>query len=329
MNIPKTITDINQLIHDRVEEDQTLEYKSADALQAAKKSEISKDVSAMANSIGGLIIYGLSELQEKGKKHLPGSISPIDRKEFSLERLEQIINSNISPRIDGIHLYAINMDEGKALYVVEIPQGNTAHQNLNDHRYYKRYNRECLSLIDQDIRDLMSRGNSPKIDLEFKIILTVDKIKQKDPSDIPGFQSFIAPKYVYHDEYSAKLIVIPKNIGSVYAKYVNYSVFIPMHVLDLKANSNKIIDKRIEFYRENTIVDYKAGISRFDPILPGQTGLRKSINLRDQPHLTESEILWSAQADNARSNTGKIKLSDIKKDEEKKDSDRSKPSFYI
>jgi hypothetical protein len=59
-----TIEGIQALIRSRTEESLTLEYKAAKALTATGKrdfrDEISKDVSSMANSAGGRIIYGVS-----------------------------------------------------------------------------------------------------------------------------------------------------------------------------------------------------------------------------------------------------------------------------
>lgn len=53
-----------------IEESSTLDYKAADALGLTdrKRKEITKDVSAMANSAGGVIIYGLKEYDELGKE---------------------------------------------------------------------------------------------------------------------------------------------------------------------------------------------------------------------------------------------------------------------
>ena len=54
------IEDIEQLIENEVEENIHLDYKSEGALEKSekKRNEIIKDVSAFANSDGGIIIYG-------------------------------------------------------------------------------------------------------------------------------------------------------------------------------------------------------------------------------------------------------------------------------
>ncbi len=52
-----------ELIHLKQEEGLQLDFKRAESLDSAdkKKMEISKDVSAFANSAGGAIIYGMAE----------------------------------------------------------------------------------------------------------------------------------------------------------------------------------------------------------------------------------------------------------------------------
>ena len=73
MLIPKTKRDLDRLIADGVEENISLDYKAADSLQNTdgKKKEIAKDISAMANSAGGVIIYGIKEHDAVDMRHLP------------------------------------------------------------------------------------------------------------------------------------------------------------------------------------------------------------------------------------------------------------------
>src|SRR5215212_7814039 len=58
-----TESEIQRYIDDEEEESLTLDYKAASALAKSdgKKTEIAIAVSAMANSAGGIIIYGLRE----------------------------------------------------------------------------------------------------------------------------------------------------------------------------------------------------------------------------------------------------------------------------
>lgn len=161
--------ELQRHIDDGVEESLNLEYKAAGAIEKHpdKKEEITKDVSAMANSAGGIIIYGLQEYSAKSKKHLAEKITPIDRTQFSKEWLEQIINS-IQPKITGIIIHPVNLNTGinDVAYVVEIPQSTDAHQ-ARDKKYYKRFNFMCEAMEDYEIRDVMNRATLPDVDVEF------------------------------------------------------------------------------------------------------------------------------------------------------------------
>src|SRR5262245_49803180 len=95
--------DIQQLIDDKIEESITLDYKASAALSRTdnkKVTELTKDVSAFANSAGGTIVYGVAE--DPSDRRLPGGIDGgVDPKDISREWLEQILNTRIQRRVDG------------------------------------------------------------------------------------------------------------------------------------------------------------------------------------------------------------------------------------
>ncbi|MEO9513247.1 MAG: ATP-binding protein [Flavobacteriaceae bacterium] len=170
-----TLKKIEQYITDGIEENIHLDYKGAGSISKSreKKKEISKDVSAFANSDGGVIIYGVREFDEKEKSHLPEKIDPISGQEFTKEWLEQIINSTISPRIKGIIITPIQTsekDKNDIVYVVEIPKSNTAHQS-QDKRYYRRYNFQSIMMDDWEIKDIINRQSKTNIEIEFETVI--------------------------------------------------------------------------------------------------------------------------------------------------------------
>jgi hypothetical protein len=154
---------LQALIVDRVEERFDLEYKAAAALDDKAKNDITKDISAMANSAGGTIIYGLAQFDDAAREHLPERITAVDRVAFSKEWLEQM-TSQIRPRIPDLRIHSIQLSTGpdNVVYVVEVPQGTTAHQ-ARDFRYYRRYNFEAVPMADHEIRDVMNRRAHPRI----------------------------------------------------------------------------------------------------------------------------------------------------------------------
>jgi hypothetical protein len=184
---------INQFIRDGIEENIHLDYKGSGSISKTpdKKKEISKDVSAFANSDGGTIIYGVREFDEIGKTHLPEKIDPIDANEYSKEWLEQIISSTISPTIQNIIIIPIQIgtkEENKVIYVVEIPKSNTAHQ-MNDKRYYRRYNFQSIAMEDWEIKDVINRLEKTDVQLEFEYMPPL--IFLKEHLDMPEIEVYI------------------------------------------------------------------------------------------------------------------------------------------
>lgn len=190
--IPKnmwSLDKINQFIKDGIEENIHLDYKGAGSISKStdKKKEISKDVSAFANSDGGTIIYGVREFDEHGKTHLPEKIDPINANEYSKEWLEQIINSTISPTIPNIIITPIQVgtkEDNKVIYVVEIPKSNTAHQ-MSDKRYYRRYNFQSIAMEDWEIKDVINRLDRTDVQLEFEYTPPLKFLKEHPDIETP------------------------------------------------------------------------------------------------------------------------------------------------
>ncbi|MEM8859755.1 MAG: ATP-binding protein [Chloroflexota bacterium] len=160
--------ELKRYIREGIEESLTLDYKSGAALNkdanSNRNKEIAKDVSAMANSAGGVIIYGIGEENSNGRFR-PATLAPVHRSACSRETLEQIISSNIQPRISGIKIYPIPLSSGPddVAYVVLIPQSHTVHQVATNKRYYKRFNFESVPMEDFEIRDVLNRQAHPDV----------------------------------------------------------------------------------------------------------------------------------------------------------------------
>jgi hypothetical protein len=161
--------DILSLIKDQVQESLTFDYKKSDALARTegKKTELSKDVSAFANSAGGIILYGMEE-----DKHYPIKIDVgFDPNDISKEWIEQVINSAIQPKIDGLRINQIALNQsspGRVIYAVTIPAATSrAPHQANDKRYYKRYNFQSVPMEDYEIRDTFRRASTPDLYMDF------------------------------------------------------------------------------------------------------------------------------------------------------------------
>jgi hypothetical protein len=327
MNLEK----IESYIENKIEENLNLDYKASGSLQRNdnKTSEISKDVSAFANSDGGIIIYGIKE--DQINRHLPDSIDPINRNEISKEWLEQIIQSKIRPRINGIIIHSVSVTEQthEVVYVVEIPKSNTAHQ-ANDKKYYKRFNFNSEPMYDYEIRDILNRNKSPIIDIELEIKKYTYEVKQQNfgipPFNIEtgGIHQNSEPSKEYKTNYILRIFA--RNNGRVLANYLNAYIEIPEKYL----KENESLGEGLSsIFMENTIrdivdsnfipnmngggyADHKYGPSRYDPILPTRSLLLESVKLNEK-FIESIDILeWKVYSDNAEPRSGNIKLSEIK-----------------
>lgn len=158
-----TEKDLRNLIETQAEESTYLDFKAAGALDKTndKRAEIAKDVSAFANSDGGIIVYGIKE-----ENHVANGFSFIDGNEYTKEWLERVINDGIQRRISEVQIFPIrvNGDIKQTVYVVKIPRSeNAPHMCVKRHIYYRRYNFESVPMEDYEIRDLYNRTIIPKL----------------------------------------------------------------------------------------------------------------------------------------------------------------------
>jgi len=168
MLVLKDKSDLDRLVAENIQESLTLDYKSATALGKSnqQRNELCKDVSAFANSAGGQIIYGI---QEGG--HHPVRVEDIDAvnsAEISREWVEQVIDSNIRPRIKDLRIQPINVAPGRVAYVITVPQATThAPHQAPDNKYYYRQNFQSIPMEDYQIRDALRRETTAKPYVEF------------------------------------------------------------------------------------------------------------------------------------------------------------------
>jgi hypothetical protein len=167
---------IKSFIENEIEESIHIEFKSAGALSKkdGQKKEVSKDVSAFANSDGGIIIYGIEE-----KNHKAHSFSFIDGNEFTKEWLEQIISSTVNRNIPELKIFPIRNNGiiSNTIYVVQIPSSLDAPHMARDKKYYKRFNFESVPMEEYEVRQLYGRKVKSKLILAQSLIskLEVDK----------------------------------------------------------------------------------------------------------------------------------------------------------
>ncbi|WUH90441.1 ATP-binding protein [Streptomyces sp. NBC_00433] len=81
-------------------EDEDLDYK-ASHYEAEKKAELAKDVAALANTSGGVLVLGLADDR---KSRIPSAVVPVELTDTRLRQIRSIVASNVrpAPRIELI-----------------------------------------------------------------------------------------------------------------------------------------------------------------------------------------------------------------------------------
>ena len=187
-----TESELQSLIDNRVPEAVGLEYKCSDSLgkTEGKRKEIGKDISAMANSDGGVVIYGIKTHSEEEEKHIPQDFDEdISASHVSIEWLEQVASSHIQPSIAGLRFHRIELKakaSGRSVYVVYVPKGTWAHQAA-DKRYHGRIERTTTALEDYQIRDINNRLKYPLLMPHFTLTTT----NKKDSATQYNFEVYL------------------------------------------------------------------------------------------------------------------------------------------
>jgi len=160
--------DILNLISIGARESLFLEFKACESLinTNRNKTEISKDISSFANSAGGTIVYGL--IENKNTHEAERIDEGYDPRVTSELWLEDVIQSNIQRRIDGLHINVVTLKAthpGKVLYVVTIPESKRAPHMAADSRFYRRFNFQSVPMQEYEVREQLRRETYPGKDI--------------------------------------------------------------------------------------------------------------------------------------------------------------------
>jgi len=151
------------------EESMRLEFKSGRLMDQNPNKvaeNLSKEISALANTEGGLLFLGIAE-----ETRIATRLDGVSEETWPSYRLQQLLESNIYPPLAGIRLYRVPLTEflgSRVVFVIEVPQGRTAHQ-AKDCRYYGRSEFETKALRDFEIRLRMERGKAAHAEINSSV----------------------------------------------------------------------------------------------------------------------------------------------------------------
>lgn len=142
-----TPSDITRLIDNQIQESKTLDYKKELNFSKEKdKKEFLFDVSAMYNTEGGCIIFGIEELKDEKNQNTgkPSKVSgiEIENSDKLIQQIEDIIKNSTEPSISQLLINVIELGNLNVL-ALGIPKslGLPAMVTFNQtNKFYKRRN---------------------------------------------------------------------------------------------------------------------------------------------------------------------------------------------
>ena len=150
-----TEADLQNLVNNAVLELKTLDYKRIlPGNSDGEKKEFLADIVSFANSMGGDIIYGISE----NSNHVPTSLDGIEAMdEDGLKlRLDSIIRDGIQPRIPNIQIRTIPLHTGRIAVIIRIPKSWLNPHMVSFQHSSRFYSRASNGKYQMDIGEIRS-----------------------------------------------------------------------------------------------------------------------------------------------------------------------------
>ncbi|MGM5066612.1 AlbA family DNA-binding domain-containing protein [Rhodococcus qingshengii] len=113
---------IDAAVEQKMPEDSDLDWKQAHYSNEEKgKNELAKDVAAMANGVGGLIVIGIAE--QDGRAAASSTVALGDGE---ASRMRQVLAGRIRPFLVGVAIRPVHLAEDSGYYVISVPRSADA-----------------------------------------------------------------------------------------------------------------------------------------------------------------------------------------------------------
>ena len=145
------INDIQELIGN-VREAKTLEFKETIKIDAdSEKEEFLADVSSLANSVGGYLLYGLKE-----NEGLATNLEGFENTDIDalILKIENLLRDCIKPRINNIGIKSLTLENGKFVLIIKLPKSWNSPHMIDFKGKTKFYARNSTGKYKMDIDEI-------------------------------------------------------------------------------------------------------------------------------------------------------------------------------
>ncbi len=187
------IDDLRYLVENNIQERKTLEYKKElpDNTDSGKK-EFLGDISSLANTLGGDLVFGIEENDSVLQDELGIEIDNIDAE---VARLENIIRDGLSPRID-VDIRSIDVENGGKVLVLRTKASiESPHRVIfkGHDKFYKRNTNGKYPIDVNELRTAFIRASDVVDRIKrFRTTRIIDIKSGDTPYPIQDHSSFIA-----------------------------------------------------------------------------------------------------------------------------------------
>lgn len=170
---PITKEVVAELVATKRPEDRNLDYKrDLPASPDELRKKLVVPASAFANASGGVLFYGISEEQdESGVPDQVVGVAGANADDVK-RQFEEVLARSVKPRIPGVSIEDIVLDDGKRVVAVRVPRSWSAPhliQKVGDDTwvsFYMRRNASNLAMDWQEIRGSVAAGEGQRERIE-------------------------------------------------------------------------------------------------------------------------------------------------------------------
>ena len=153
-----TKADLEAFVARRIPESLNLEYKAKEALE--EPARVSREIDALANSEGGLLVLGVIESKEHAGR-FPERIGWDEDPKHSHEWIEAVVVQGIHPPVLGVRVVQVHDEAGGVVHLIDVPPSPSPPHMAPDGKYYYRTSSGVRSMEHYQVADAFGKRRRP------------------------------------------------------------------------------------------------------------------------------------------------------------------------
>jgi hypothetical protein len=186
-------SDIKRLVENQIQESSSLDYKKELAISKDKdKKEFLYDVSAMYNTDGGCLVFGIEEEKDNNNQNTgkPKKVTGIEiqNSDKLIQQIEDVVKNCTEPSINQLIINELKVD-GKSVLILGIPKGLGLPSMVTYNQTNKFYKRRNSGKFAVDVYELNNMFMQNQVLQEKASKFRKDRIKAVlNQESIPNLQ---------------------------------------------------------------------------------------------------------------------------------------------